>query len=80
MNNTHYVILNADNQPVFAVLKSENVIDRIYNGIAEETGEGRPESISDIDFEKLDFTGTQFEATMKDDGTWTYYIFPLWIY
>lgn len=79
MNNTHYVVLNEDSRPVFAVKKDKKVITRIMEGISEETGEGKPDSLTPFDLEDISIDGAQFEAVINDTE-YTYYIFPLWIY
>ena len=78
MNNTHFVITNADGNPIAVVLKDATTSDRLKLAISEETGEV-PDKVSSIDFNTVQYTGLAFEAEF-DGQIYSYTLYPTWVY
>ncbi len=63
MNNTHYALINEDNE-VVAVIKSENFKGRVIKAIEDETGD----EVLQIDFDQIEYNSYKVQAKMSNDG------------
>ena len=75
MNNTHYAVINEEND-VVAVVKKENLQPRVISAIEDETGSGVESLLIMEDKDGL----LKVKATLNDQFDYTALLKPTWEY
>jgi hypothetical protein len=76
MNNTHYALINEDND-VVAVIRKEDFKGRVIKAIEDETGD----ELLRIDIRQIDYNTYKVQDKMSNDGLkYTATLIPTWEY